>query len=571
MAERHAAKCVLKVALGDDVLRIFLDIDNSTWSGYPIGGIGADRLVEIRGKDGAVTQSALLAFSGSFPGQWAWTPVSPVTVALGFHAVELSVPVNATKTYVETGDFWGSVDSTATTSALALMVSSFKMATASASLSVPWAQVGPQPAATVIDPGSGSATTVYNQQRKVVRAGDTPGTACDATNSDGCWYTVLHNQLAEQTTHTPQSPKVQNGQATLAAGLASVDVSITSVVLTKAFLTFGASFNDANPGFSEVSGQIIDATTLRFQRATASGSPAITIEWYVAEFTRGVSVQRGSATMSAATVDVPISSVSLTNSFPLVTYRKSGTQYGSDGFVQAKITSSTNLRFTLQWAGSPSDGVVEWQIVAYTDASVQTGDVTFVSGDSSKTVTIPTVDETKAWLLFTYTADNGTAFNIGPKMVRGSIMNPTTLVFDRNFTTATLILTWYVVVFTDTTSVQSWRVYFATGQTQKDISIECIDPTKTIVTAGGMYYRGGRTWYGSDDNPGVATVTLDLTTSTNLRLVRGASPNDADIGWFVVEFGTGCPVAGTFPADILSADGTFIQYREANIGQTAAP
>src|SRR5207245_2661487 len=81
--------------LGDDVIRIFLDIDNSTFSGYSIGGIGADRLVEIRGRDGTVTQSALLAFTGSFPGQWAWTPLAPLTVALGYHAVELSVPLNA--------------------------------------------------------------------------------------------------------------------------------------------------------------------------------------------------------------------------------------------------------------------------------------------------------------------------------------------------------------------------------------------------------------------------------------------------------------------------------------------
>src|SRR6266540_1042011 len=35
--------------LGDDVLRMFLDMDNSTFSGYAIGGVGADRLVEIRG------------------------------------------------------------------------------------------------------------------------------------------------------------------------------------------------------------------------------------------------------------------------------------------------------------------------------------------------------------------------------------------------------------------------------------------------------------------------------------------------------------------------------------------
>ena len=78
--------------LGDDVLRVFLDVDNSTLSGYAIGGIGADRLVEIRGKDGTVTQSAVLAFSGSFPGEWSWTAVSPVTVALGYRAIELSVP-----------------------------------------------------------------------------------------------------------------------------------------------------------------------------------------------------------------------------------------------------------------------------------------------------------------------------------------------------------------------------------------------------------------------------------------------------------------------------------------------
>src|SRR5438445_10334602 len=94
-------------------------------------------------------------------------------------------------------------------------------------------------------------------------------------------------------------------------------------------------------------------------------------------------------------------------------------------------------------------------------------------------------------------------------MVRGLIMTPTTLVFDRNFTNAMLSLTWYLVVFTDTTSVQSWRVYFATGQTQKDISIEGVDPTKMIVTAEGMYYPGGRTWDVADDNPGAASVEVE--------------------------------------------------------------
>src|SRR6266568_3805573 len=124
--------------LGEDVLRIFFDIDNSTWSGYSIGGIGADRLVEIRGKDAAITQSALLAFAGSFPGQWAWTPVAPVTVALGYHAVELSVPLNATNLYVESSNFWGSVDSTTVLPAFGSLTSSFSVSPANSPLSVPW-------------------------------------------------------------------------------------------------------------------------------------------------------------------------------------------------------------------------------------------------------------------------------------------------------------------------------------------------------------------------------------------------------------------------------------------------
>src|SRR5213593_4864298 len=199
--------------LGDDVIRIFLDIDNSTFSGYSIGGIGADRLVEIRGKDGTVTQSALLSFSGSFPGQWDWTPLSPVTVALGYHAVELSVPLNASNLYVESGDFWGSVDSTTVVSAFALMTSSFKVSSASAPLALPWQQSGPQPSSVLIDPNSNSGTTVYNQQRKVVRAGTGAGaTPCDAANSAGCWYTVFYDQFVETTaTSAPATETITTG------------------------------------------------------------------------------------------------------------------------------------------------------------------------------------------------------------------------------------------------------------------------------------------------------------------------------------------------------------------------
>src|SRR2546428_5723729 len=100
----------------------------------------------------------------------------------------------------ETGDFWGSVDSTTVVPAFAAHASSFMTLSADTPLSVPWQQAGPQPSATLIDPNSNAATSTYNQQRKVVRAGNVSGqTACDATNSAGCWYLVFYDQLAEAT------------------------------------------------------------------------------------------------------------------------------------------------------------------------------------------------------------------------------------------------------------------------------------------------------------------------------------------------------------------------------------
>src|SRR5947209_14487763 len=161
---------------------------------------------------------------GSFPGQWVCTPIAPVTVALGYHAVERSVPLNASKMYVASGDFWGSVDSTTVVPAFALLTSSFKVSSANTPLSVPWQQAGPQPTAVSIDPNSNAATTVYNQQRKVVRAGAGAGaTPCDATNSAGCWYTVFYDQLVEQATTAPSTETITLG--TKVSGTFPTDIS----------------------------------------------------------------------------------------------------------------------------------------------------------------------------------------------------------------------------------------------------------------------------------------------------------------------------------------------------------
>jgi len=253
--------------LGEDLVRIFLDIDNSTFSGYSIGGIGADRLVEFRGKDGAVTQSTLLAFSGSFPGEWSWTALSPVTVATGYHAVELSIPLNATKIYVEAGDFWGSVDSTTAVPARVAQPMSPRFSSVDQPLSLASPSLGPGPASTLLDPGSSSLTTTYNQQRKVVRAGTVANQgACDATNSGGCFYAVYQNQVPS----SPDSAYKDGGSVAVPTSLGFLDSIPTSLAAGNNLVIAFIQFNN-----SGAAARLMTAGNVQLRRGTLTSDPLL--------------------------------------------------------------------------------------------------------------------------------------------------------------------------------------------------------------------------------------------------------------------------------------------------------
>lgn len=151
--------------------------------------------------------------------------------------------------------------------------------------------------------------------------------------------------------------------------------------------------------------------------------------------------------------------------------------------------------------------------------SLQTGTIT-MSG-ASVTATITAVDTTKAWLVYTYNSANGTGTNIGQKLVSGQITNATTLTFDRNNTGQTMNLTWYLVQFTDATTVQRGSAAFNPAtQTQADVTITGVS-TAASIAVGGYSMRGGRSPDNTQGEPGVFWFTLDLTSATNLRIPRG--------------------------------------------------
>src|SRR5689334_7550838 len=140
---------------------------------------------------------------------------------------------------------------------------------------------------------------------------------------------------------------VKSGTATIADGASSVTATFSAVDMTKSFLVFSVALDSVNPVDAHISGQLTNTTTVTFARLGTVG--AVSISWYVAEFTSGVSVQRGSFSSTTAHNDITLgTAVDLSQSFPIATFRGDGTSFGGNDFLQSSLTTTTNLALDLK-------------------------------------------------------------------------------------------------------------------------------------------------------------------------------------------------------------------------------
>ena len=343
----------------------------------------------------------------------------------------------------------------------------------------------------------------------------------------------------------------QKGTATLTGGLSSTSATITAVDTTKSFLVFNVRENINTPVDGAVTGRLASPTSVVFERNGTAGT--VTIEWSVVSFTSGVTVQRGTTALGAATTNVPIAAVDLTKSFPTSSMRVSGLEFSHDDLVRARLTSSTNLELTLE-TYQGNNNVVDWQVIQYGDATVQSGLVSFGSGDLSRSATVSAVDTAQSWLVSSYSGAYSVLSNIGERLVSSEVTNATTLTFDRSVSGSTVDLAWYLVEFDDATAVQQGTEPFVLSDTTNDVTITSVDPASSIAV-GGHQMTGGRSPYGSDDVPGVAWFTYDLTSSTNLRIQRDSTAATAAAPWTVVSWSADTATVNSSDDDADSAIG----------------
>ncbi len=189
------------VARGLDIARFYLDQDGSSATGYSVGGIGADYLLEVDGKEGWIVDVRASRFTGMNPGEWAWTGLGPASAAKDRSRIEASVPsitvTNASLGFFELTSWSGSHDDTSPAAPLPSPVPAFAIDTSAAPMT---ASKGPGSVHTLDISGNQqwfftSGSTTATGCTTNLAASTTAGSSATSTALSGtqsiCWFTPL--------------------------------------------------------------------------------------------------------------------------------------------------------------------------------------------------------------------------------------------------------------------------------------------------------------------------------------------------------------------------------------------
>jgi hypothetical protein len=337
--------------------------------------------------------------------------------------------------------------------------------------------------------------------------------------------------------------QIQTGAFTLPAANSGngtvVNVTITAVTLSRAMIQYSVrTANDVRMIKWSYRAEFTSTTNLRFTRMSDAFDAGLTLEWVVTEFASGVAtIQAGSVNPSATPTDVTISAVNLTRAFP-VTFSSTTDSAGlqTDDCLEATLSSTTNLR--LQWSVAPATDACNttWQVVEFaTGITVQSGEKTYTHDLGSATQTITSVNLSKTVLCNTRQINYG-GDALGRTSVRSVLTDATTITFSNTVTVGTagnLVNAWFVLEFTDGTSVQSGLQTLAAATASADVTLSALTLTKSQPWI-------SNTWQnfktGELVNEGNCLCTFKLTTTTNLNITRTQTASGVDLAWFTVQW-----------------------------------
>jgi hypothetical protein len=288
---------------------------------------------------------------------------------------------------------------------------------------------------------------------------------------------------------------------------------------------------------------------LTCSRAANGGGNVVTIRWAVAEFPSGVAVQRQAPACGGETTTVPITSVTQDRTFLMISSEKNIAEQRQTvpRLAELKTATSVEIRKTPGTNCSGGAEVNNLQVVDYTGALVQRGLSSIPGGQASVTVNLsPSVTVNRSILLYSYVFDTTTQ-KICDRLVRGEFTtNGNRVTFSRgdgdtstNCTAPQInSISYEAVTFPVGTVVQQVTRALPAGTATVNVSIQAVDPTRTIVIGGGMWASGqlhGESRNSANENITEGRAQAFLADGSTLTLTRETSAESATFTVYVVQ------------------------------------
>lgn len=352
--------------------------------------------------------------------------------------------------------------------------------------------------------------------------------------------------------------RVHSGTTTVSS-TAGVTVTLELPDATKAFVICTASSTSNNS--NQRATCVLSDNALTIDVGSNSASSSTVVSWYVAEFERGVTVQRGTASFAANATSVTpaLSAVDCSKSFVVLAGEQTNAADSSTNDQEftfrailgtfaapcAVTAGTTTTTLTIGRHDSTSNAAtVAWQVVTMEGASVLArGATTILQGDTTRVVSIPSADPTLAFFVLSRTGRSATAGIEGLYQViatfSGSGPPYTEVTFarggsDSNTSNHDVDLAYELVSLDDGGSVQGGNTYTSssTATTMGGAgNIAAVDRSATVPV---FAVVGGTT--SSFDLVDTAWRAA-FPSITQMQFTRAGSPNvDAAAYWFVVSF-----------------------------------
>lgn len=155
---------------------------------------------------------------------------------------------------------------------------------------------------------------------------------------------------------------IQQGTGSIAAGVDSVNIPISTIDLNKSIVLVNSYNNsDGTTPSTQISLRAVITSPANIQLIRATPTQSAGYSWTVIEFMSVKSLQKGAKTLSTiGSITVAVSAVNVSKSLLFYSHSNGSGSASAIHAVMGAITNSTTLSFSHMSAANP---IVEWQLV----------------------------------------------------------------------------------------------------------------------------------------------------------------------------------------------------------------